>query len=171
MARRYTKGVDLVRAQKARFQKLKLTRETGLRDIAEAGKADAIELASGALTRSQTRGAYARGDSPANSTPTGRRRQLTARQLATRGLIGGAPMLPINVQSGKLRAGIRLVLRSPAPRLSYSLLIQNVDYARYILSEMGTKKMVSRGYKAEIQRRQKARQAAYVQFYQRQSRS
>lgn len=80
-------------------------------------------------------------------------------------------MLPINVQSGKLRAGIRLVLRSPAPRLSYSLLIQNVDYARYILSEMGTKKMVSRGYKAEIQRRQKARQAAYVQFYQRQSRS
>ena len=174
--RKFTKGIELVRHQKKRFEELKLTREKGFKDISLAGFRDAVELASGGLGPKQTKGAFAKGASPALSTPDGRRRQLTARKLARRGIVGGVPLLPINVQSGKLQQGIRLVY-VPGAKIRYDLLVASVEYAKYILSLGGTSGkagkggMVARGYKPEVQRRQRARQAAFVQFYVRKQRS
>lgn len=166
--RRFTKGIDLIRAQQARFATMKMTREQGLRDIAEAGKKDAIDLASGGFTKKQTAGAFARGQTPPESTPQGPRRRLSRRTLKGRGITGSIPLLPINVQSGRLRRSIALRVKS---RSRYDLVAGDVAYAKYILAIGGTAKMYSRGFKQEVQRRQRSRMAAFVQFYIRKQRS
>lgn len=173
----FYRGIDLIRHQQKRFETLKLTRAQGLMEMAKAGARDGIELASGDLTKAQTRGAFARGSSPAKSTATGLRRKLKSSTLTRRGVPGGVPLLPINEQTHRLVEGIRLLPAPSSVGMSYDLVVQGVPYAKYILSDAGTRGkngkggMVARGYKKEVKKRQKQRMTAFVQFYVRKQRS
>lgn len=161
----YTKGLDLYNAQKALFDRSLMTAKQGHQAIAEAAGKDLLELLSGSLTPAQTRGAFARGSSPATSTPTGRRRQLTARQRKARGLAGAVPLNPINVQSGDLLRGVELRRAQAAAAQAFDLGIEDVAYARYVLAIGGTSKMVGRGVQAELKRRFGPRNKAFFDHF------
>jgi len=152
MARQFTKGIDLAAHQLKRLQTMKATVAESIRLMRKLGEQDSKELSSGTLTKSQTRGAFARGRTPQQSTPAGR----------LRGKKPGVRLLPINVQSGRLRRSMTSRSRG---QNSFETLSRTVPYARFILSESGTRKMVARGMKQEAIRRLKARQMAHVQHF------
>jgi len=148
---RYAKGLDLYKAQLAQLAATKADLKKAHRMVCEASERDLEAILSGTLTRQQTRGAFARGQSPALRTATGRRRQLTDRQRKSRGIKGSVPVNPVNVQTGKLKKGVRLNKGTKGLQ-SYSLAIEGVDYAPWILADGGTSKMVSRQVRAELKK-------------------
>jgi hypothetical protein len=119
------------------------------------GEEDAKKLTQGTLPRSQTRGQFARGRSAATSTAAGKKR-------------GRAPALPINKISGRLSRSMR---SRSFKKDGFETLSSNVRYAKFILADAGTRKMIARGMKKEAIRRLKARQAAHVQYFIRKQRS
>lgn len=153
--RQFTKGIDLVNHQLKRLNSMKATIEQSVRMMEKQGLQDAIELTSGLLGKSITKGQYARGRMPKASTPTGRLR-------------GRLPLLPINIQTGRLRKSMR---SRKFKRLGFEVLSNSVPYAKFILADSGTRKMVARGMKKEARRRLKARQAAHVHYFVRKQRS
>lgn len=153
--RQFTKGIDLYHHQMKRLATMQATMKDSVRDMQKEGVKDAIELTAGTLTRSQTRGQYARGRLAATSTSTGRKR-------------GRAPMLPINQITRRLRRSMRSRSHS---KLGFEVLSAGVPYAQFILSEAGTRKMVGRGMKKEAGKRLKARQKAHVDFFIKKQRS
>lgn len=155
MPRQFTKGIDLANHQLKRLVAMKATVAQSVRLMRKLGEQDARELSSGALTPKQTRSAFARGRSAAVSTSTGRKRGL-------------APLLPINIQSGRLKRSMTSRSRG---QNAFETLSRTVPYAKYILAEAGTRKMVARGLKKEATRRLKARQMAHVQYFVRKQRS
>lgn len=168
----FTDPMALYKAQKVRFAKQMLTARAAHEEVVIAGLHDMVELASGRLTKSQTRGAFARGSSPATSTPTGRRRQLTKAQLRRRAIKGGVPLLPINVQKGNLRKAIRKIQTAAPPGgQAYDVGPQGVPYAKYVLGLGGTRKAVARGYFPEVRKRWRARNKAFVDHYASKNRS
>lgn len=160
--RRFTKGNDLVAHQMKRLRTMRATIDQSVKLMQGLSLGDARELTSGTLSPRQTRGAYARGVAPSASTPTGRKR-------------GRAPMLPINRQSSRLRNSIKSRAKggskAPGGGKSGFEVYARTPYAKFILAEAGTRKMVARGMKKEAGRRQKARQAAHVQHFVRKQRS
>lgn len=161
----YTKGIDLYKAQIAYFGKAMLTAKQAHEALAQAGEKDLRELLSGTLTRSQTMGAFARGASPSASTPTGRRREPTRRQMARRGLVGSVPLNPVNEQSGDLLRGVTLRRAQAAAMQSFDLGIDGVEYAKYVLAIGGTERMVARRVQAELKRRFGPRNRAWVERF------
>lgn len=158
--RQFTKGIDLVHHQMKRLQTMQLTMDESVRMMKNQATGDARELTRGQLKPKQTRGAFARGRTPAQRTPTGRRR-------------GRAPLLPINIQSGRLHRAVKnrsFGSIQTNHRVKFEVFTR-APYAKYILSDSGTSKMVARGMKAEATKRLKARQAAHVQHFIRKQRS
>lgn len=156
--RQFTKGIDLAAHQMKRLVAMQATIKQSVRLMRRLGEQDAGELTSGgvkAKTLAKLGHPFARGASTAKSTPAGRKR-------------GSVPMLPINVQSGKLKRSFR---SRDFKRNGFEVLSAQVPYAKFILSESGTRKMVARGMKKEANRRLKARQAAHVQYFVRKQRS
>ncbi len=188
---KYSDPLKLYDAQRARFQQAKMTQRQAHDAIAEAGLEDMKELTDGSLTPSQTRGAFARGDS-------GERRTLTARQIKNRGIAplpkpkgqkkatstakkrkkrsgsGKAkspglrhliPLLPINKQSHDLHDSVSKQDVSIGSRQSFEVGPEGVEYSKYVLGPGGTVKMVARGFFAEVRKRWKARNKAWFDEY------
>lgn len=98
-------------------------------------KSEAIGLTSGSVRTSTLR----KLGHPYGRRPSGRRR-------------GRLAALPINAQTGKLRAGFsRVKVLGPGGKVSYDL-TNKAPYAKYILSLGGTTKMVSRGFWRELRK-------------------
>jgi len=167
---RYTSAAALAKGQKARFDRLALTRRNGWKDVAEQMLADAKELTGGTPTgkeRLKQLAAdgypFARGASASESTPEGRRRG---------GGRGSLPLLPIGQISMRLRRALTVVRLGP---MSYGLKAPGVKYATYILGsesygDTGTKKMVARGFRRVILQRFRARRKAFLDYYKTQQR-
>lgn len=136
--------LKLVEDQGKRIKNAKVAMEEIPRMLAEEGVKDSIQLTGGTLTRKQTRGQYARGLTASKSTATGRKR-------------GRAPALPINMVSGRLRRSFE---RKRRGKTIQDVVSSNIDYAQFILSPQGTRKMVTRPLKKEVTKRGKARNYA-----------
>jgi len=145
MAKKVHKSVTaLYVAQMKRMRTMRLTIEQSVEYMKEEAVKDTIALLGGRLSRSQTKGAYARGRTAAMSTPTGRKR-------------GRAPLLPINMQTGRLR---RSITSKSTGRLKFTVVSRGVRYAKFILSDHGTRKMVTRPLKKQIGKNIKQRNKA-----------
>lgn len=114
----------------------------GVADLARASRLDWMTFTRGSVSSRELRamghpfgrtGAFQRGQTRAG------RRGRFGPQFTTRGVLRP---LPINRQTGRLYAGIRMVQAgSDAWEISSS-----APYARYILAPEGTSKMVGRGF-------------------------
>lgn len=124
---------SLYDAQLARFRSSKMSIVSATRMMASQGKDDLYELLSG--TAKYKGHPFARGQSAASSTAMGARRSIKGQKSSS------APLRPINVKTGRLRASLRL---NVGPASSYDLSV-STKYARYILHPAGTRKMVGRG--------------------------
>lgn len=153
--RRFTKGIDLYNFQVRRLAAMQATMKDSVRVMRAEGLKDAQELTSGTLTRQQTKGRFARGTSPKAATRVGRLR-------------GRLPLLPLNIQTGRLR---RSMIGRKATKLGFEILSKGLPYSKYILSRSGTRLMVARGLKQEAERRLKARQKAHIDFFKRKQRN
>lgn len=153
--RQFTKGIDLYHHQLARLKAMQATMQQGVKLMKDEGLKDAEELTSGTLTKRQTRGQFARGRSPKISKATGRLR-------------GRTKLLPINKQSGRL---FRSMYAKGHARLGFEIVSRGVPYARYILHEAGTRKMVARGMKQEAQKRLRARRKAHLDHFKKKQRN
>jgi hypothetical protein len=153
MARQFTKGIDLAAHQMKRLARMQATIKQSVQDMQKQGVQDAVELTGGMIKSRQL---------AAMGHPFARGRGNAGRMR------GKLRPLPINVQSGKLRRSMR---SRGYKKLGFEVLSSQVPYARFILAEGGTRKMVARGLKKEAQRRLKARQAAHVQYFVRKQRS
>lgn len=158
----HTTFLSLVQAQESRFAKVKNTLDNVSRIMAREGYADLKELTEGGLSKKVTRGAFARGLSPAqnmvNAGNVARRPKMKAR----------IPLRPINKQSGKLHRSIRV---AQSGKYSFDVSV-STPYAKYILHPAGTKKMVGRGVMSwrnvgnygvtgELEKRHRARVKGY----------
>jgi hypothetical protein len=56
-------------------------------------------------------------------------------------------------------------------KLGFETYSKNVPYAKFILSPSGTKKMVTRGFKKEANRRLAARRSGFINYFIRKQRS
>ena len=158
---RYTKGIDLYKAQKKMFEKLALDRRAGHIKMVEGMLKDAKDLTSGTLTPKQTRGAFARlrnADGSANAFG------------ARRGTVAQAPLLPINMQSHRLNESFYIVSNFGNGIKFQDLQQENPGGGVFRLMPGGTRKMVDSGYKDEIRRRWSARNKAYLDYYRAQQR-
>src|SRR5579872_1520980 len=102
---RYTKAIDLYKAQIKRFEAESKTRAAGMKMLGEEALADAKELTSGEpdgaarLKILEEERPFARGSSAATSTPSGRRRG---------GGFGSLPLLPVGKITGKLHDALEV---------------------------------------------------------------
>ncbi len=166
MARQFTKGIDLYKAQGDFFQRAQLSAEKAHAQLAEQAYEDWKALVSGQLQKAQTKGAFARGSNVTVSTKFGRRRQLTAAQLAKRNLSGSVPLLPINIQSGRLERSITRRQTGTMPRQIFDVgPNSSAGKSMWVLVPGGTRKMIARGIWVEIERRWKARNKAFQDMY------
>lgn len=142
----YTKPIDLMRAQEARFRKTMMTAEQMFILNVRSAEGDLEEVTSGTLTKkdlARLGHPFGRGSSAAKSTAKGAMRGASKARRTRVGITGVVPLLPINKQSGKLRRGSFMRRTSSAP-LTF-VVGSDAPYAKYIFSPVGTKKMVGRG--------------------------
>jgi hypothetical protein len=169
--RQFAKGVDIASATATFFADQNLAAEKAHEWMAEQTEADWKELVSGTLSPQQTKGAFARGSTAAVSTKFGMRRGLTVAQVRKRNLggvmrAGQLPLLPINVQSGRLLNSIRKRKILAFARQSYDVgPDSSAGNSIWVLVPTGTRKMVARGIWDEIERRWKAREKAFEDHY------
>jgi hypothetical protein len=159
--RQFTKGIDLAAHQMKRLVAMQATIGQSVDLMKKEGVKDNIELTGGQIKKQELRKMghpYGRGRASGQGSPAGRKR-------------GRAPLLPLNLQSGRLRRAMRSRNIGTKQRPGFETYASGVAYAKYILSESGTRKMVARGMKKEANRRLKARQAAHVQHFVRKQRS
>lgn len=126
----------LLAAQTARAKSAMRSIAAQARHQAAEGYRDAVEAMSGRVPSEALRRAghpYGRGPRPKANYESGGNALMRGR----------APLLPLNVQSGRLRRSARVSQSGPA---AFDLGIGGgVQYARYILHPAGTVKMVGRG--------------------------
>lgn len=161
----FRKPLDLYHAQKARFESNMLTLKEGHRELAVMGLDDARELTSGTLKPDHTRGAFARGKSAGKGGGSGLRRQLSSKQLARRGIVGGVPLLPVNVQDGTLLRSFLLRDGKGRGLQSFELTEKNPGGGIFRLVPGGTVKMVDSGFFMEIRRRWRPRNKAFIDHF------
>lgn len=128
----FSKPLDLYRHQLKRFQTMQRDMVKAHVEIAKGGKQDLVDVTGGGIKAETLRKMghpYGRGASAAKRKATGLKRS------------GRAPLLPINVQSGQLRA---MIFMRKVGATSYDV-GSGAKHGRYILHPAGTKKMVGRG--------------------------
>lgn len=148
-------------AMERRLVRNKGTQEEVFAEIVDRSYVDHILLMGGHLSPAQTHEAFARGATAALSNPKAGRRLLSARQIKIRKLKrGGAPLLPINVQTGYLLHQLKKT-GPKGPDQVYQI-TNAAPYAAFILGPNGTKKMVARGFSQEIGKRFKLYLSSYA---------
>lgn len=161
----HTKPIDLYRAQLEFFRTTALTRSEGHRVLARQSLAKAQDLTSGTLSRSQTRGAFARNPSFNPAKPNGARRRLSPQQLRSRGLPGAVPLLPINMQSQSLHNSFYLEPVAGGGIQSFKLGERDPGGGIWRLKPGGTRKMVDSGFFEAIKSDWRARNKAFIDYY------
>lgn len=144
----YRKGIDYLIGFEERLNQMNWSAKEAHKQIAAENYSDARELVSGKLTPAQTKGAFAR-----------RRAQGSTRRRNP----GQAPLLPINVQTGLLRRGFSMRLAKKSPQTF--ILNNRAPYAKYVLLRGGTRFMVDRGFLKETDKRFRARNKAFRDYY------
>lgn len=168
MPRRFTKPIDLQRAQMARFEAMRMTARQGVADMARAGLRDAQELLSSpgpsgadrirwlrSLGNPLGRGPIPQSRSKTKWTASGRRR-------------GSLNALPVGQVTGGLYRSLRLDQDGPT---SFSVGPRNPGGAAFRLIPGGTRFLVDSGYVAEMRRRKAARFQAFTLHFIRKQRS
>jgi hypothetical protein len=132
---RHTDPRSLLRAQGQRFNRVLGQLVIEHEKMTKEMRSEAIGLTSGTVRTSTLRKL---------SHPFGRRASGRKR--------GRLPVLPINAQSGRLRAGfVRVKVPGGSGKIHYDL-TNKAPYAKYVLSLGGTTKMVSRGFWREMRK-------------------
>jgi len=150
----YTSPASLLMAQTKRFAAMQGDAETLLKKVAHEGLADCYRDTSGALSSATLRRL---------GHPYARRASLSvAKHRRPKGI---APLLPINVQSGRLRRSFDLRRDG---RWDWSIW-NRAPYARWVLLDGGTRTTVSRGFQDKQVRRGKARMQGVLMSLKRQS--
>lgn len=179
-ARRFTKGIDLLEYMDAWWKQNWRDIKAANEDMARMGLLDAAELTSGGIKERELRRMghpFARrsnvsgvvkvlGGSTGGGKGIGRMRGASRGQRARSG-IGGkrVPLLPINIQTGRLHASFRVTKGSGGRYRVYADLVSTgVPYAKYILHPSGTRKMIGRGIQRELERRWKVRVKSLADF-------
>lgn len=121
------------------------------REMVDAGGKDHTDLTSGVTSTATLR----KLGHPFGRTAAGRARGVSAAVRARTRYRGAVPLLPINRQTGGLQQSLRVEGPTGAKH-SYSVAF-TADYAAFVLSPTGTKKMVARGFYAELRKRNAAR--------------
>lgn len=185
--KRFTKGIDLYRSQKAYFEGVQHSARRMHFELAKAGFEDWFELTSGTPTGKARLNLlrrlghpFARGATPETSTPTGRRRGTRARlythgnkhgtwgywqtgkdRLEKNGLAEELPLLPIGQISGRLHESIKLTKRSDSPQ-QFDVGPRDPGPSIWAVAKGGTRRVVARGIEKEIERRFRPRNKAFV---------
>lgn len=149
----YTTIPALMKGQEARFKRALASMDKTHRFLATEGKKDFQRQNTGTIpTRRlrQMKHPYARAGS---SVPNAGRGAKVGRDWRSHGIKGQVRKsgmvrtLPINRQTGRLFAGIKL--EGPAGRHKKYKLYSSAPHAKYVLAVRGTKKMVARGLLGE----------------------
>lgn len=132
---RHTDPLALLRTQGNRFNRVLGELVIEHEKMTQVMKSEAIGLTSGTVKTSTLR----KLGHPFGRRASGRKR-------------GRLPVLPINAQTGRLRAGFtRVKVLGSGGKIHYDL-SNKAPYAKYILSLGGTTKMVSRGFWRELRK-------------------
>jgi hypothetical protein len=156
---RYSKGLDLYDAQRKRFAHNKATMLSGHEDLAKEGLKDWLELTGGQPTGKARLKLLRQIGHPFGRTskPAGRNRMPRKGRL---------PFLPIGIVSGRLRRAIRKTRAWVSGAVqAFAVSAEGVPYAKFILGDAGTRKMVGRGFQREVVKRFKARNRAYLDHF------
>ena len=121
----FTRAEDLARHQRERAKRVQRSMELGSQEVAESAKRHASLLVSGFISTKD----LARLDHPFA------RRHGSAR----------LPVLPINMQSGRLRNSLRVFKRKTGDVTMWRLQFM-APYAKFVLSPTGTKRMLPRNF-------------------------
>lgn len=124
----------LLRAQGARFARIQADLEIEHEALAKDMKSEAIGLTSGTVSTSTLE----RLGHPFGRRASGRKR-------------GRLPTLPINKQSGKLRAGFR-IYKISLQGITHRDVMNIVPYAKYVLAIGGSTRVVARGFYRELRK-------------------
>lgn len=89
------------------------------------------------------------------------RRGISRARRKKVGFKGSAPLLPINEQTGRLKRGKRLV-RVGGYSQAFDLKFVGVSYSPFILSKHGTRKMVGRKFREEMERYEGQRRRLFL---------
>lgn len=132
---RHTDPLALLRTQGNRFNRVLGELVIEHEKMTQVMKSEAIGLTSGTVKTSTLR----KLGHPFGRRASGRKR-------------GRLPVLPINAQTGRLRAGFtRVKVLGSSGQIHYDL-SNKAPYAKYVLSLGGTTKMVSRGFWRELRK-------------------
>ncbi len=152
MAKVHKSAASLLLAQTDRVRYMTgSARRVFAEGIAKPGVQDHYDLTSGSIsakTLAKLGHPFGRGQSPQKRGAGNMnlaRRATSKKKLAKAGMRGRVPLLPINVQSGRLRRSFRVVGTGTSVSVNNS-----APYARYILNPQGTKYMVGRGFGGQI---------------------
>lgn len=163
--RQFTKGIDLYRAQMAKFKRDNLSLRQAWEDNVEASRNDHEELVGGHVSTKQL---VAMGH-PFGRGPVPQRKGARNISLALRGnrAIGMTirrrlPALPINKQTGKLARSLKMV---KVGKNVFEVYFNPGDGRVWVLWPGGTGTMIDRGFYKEIERRIKARNKALDDQY------
>lgn len=143
----FTSALQLYNHQKAMFARRSQTVRQMHGDVARGGWQDARDATAGAAPSGRARKRWLR-----------KHRPFARLNLSLRGKGGRVNALPIGAITGRLHRSMRLTRRSETV---YELRA-GTPYAKYILDDRGTRKMVGRGFQKMLRTRHKARNKAFV---------
>lgn len=177
---RFSSPLALYDAQSSRFRRLGMDMRRGHEDIARAGLGDMIELTGGRVSQKTLRRLghpYARGQSRSGSISAAnavgrytRRRGSSRAKNARAGLTGGAPLLPVNRQSGRLQGSMRLRRVSGGVQSFRVGPTRAAGKSLYGIIPGGTGRVVARGFWIEVKKRWRARNKAFIDEFVRKQR-
>jgi len=185
----FHRPADLVRHQMARFEKMKLDRNSAHREMVKGGVSDHNAYTKGTVSTEMLKEAghpFGRKGAGARGIKASVRKKMAGKgsfkawqtdkkgnwsrkstpQISAKGII---KPLPINRQTGDLRRSLRV--SGPAGSQQVYRVGFTEKYAGFVLSPRGTKRMVARGFYSQgnsmagmgiIARNHKARQSALV---------
>lgn len=172
--RKLVNGLELIKDTNEWIKANNATAKQTHEYMADGTLQDWQQLCSGNLPPSVTAGAFARGNSPDESTRNGKRRMMSKSTLQKRGLQGQIPLLPINKVTGRLYNSLKK-RRGPG-NLGRQVFdvgpTESAGPSIFVVSPSGTSGkngkggMVARGIWAVIEKRFKARQKAFFDFFQ-----
>lgn len=154
----YTHAGDLARAQQRKFENFVRSAKTIHKEVAQDMLREAVETTSGGTpqkTLDALGNPFGRRGGRKTYGKRGHRLRFTAK--------GAAPLLPINVQTGRLVRGWRIMPRtSGSGNVTYTL--QNMSpEGKFVLAVGGTKTMVARGFWPHMRRAYQGRTKARMQ--------
>lgn len=154
----YTHAGDLAKAQQRKFSNFVRTSRTIHKEVADDMLREAVNTTSGNTSQKvldALGNPFGRGGDRKTFGKRGHRLRFSAK--------GAAPLLPINVQTGRLVRAWRIIPRSSGSG-SVTYTLQNTSpESKFVLAVGGTKKMVARGFWPHMRKAYQGRTRARMQ--------